>query len=112
MKIIITESKLEKLAIKWLNDNYGDLVSYRPKKRIDYIFYKKSNEVIFDINKHSGDVYVSNVIWSFLSNMFGMSYEHIEKITKEWITNHYHLDVRKTECYGDIIITRWRGNTN
>ena len=93
MKLIITENKRDKVAIKWLNDNYGDLVSYRPKKRIsyiNYIFYKKGNEIIFDINKHSGDVYVSNVIWSFLSGMFGMSYEHIEKITKEWITNHYH----------------------
>jgi hypothetical protein len=39
MKIIITESKLEKVAIKWLNDNYGDLMTsdgdvYQSAKRI------------------------------------------------------------------------------
>jgi len=108
MKLIITESKLERVAIKWLNDEYGDLVPHRQSKHYEYIFYKKGNEIIFDINKHSGDVYVSDVIWSTLGRMFGMSYQNIQKITKEWITNHYHLDVRKTECYGDIIISRWK----
>jgi hypothetical protein len=107
MKVIITENKLEKVAIKWLNDNYGNLKPHRQTKYYDYIFYKKGNEIIFDINKYSGDVYVSDDIWSFLMDVFGMSYEDITKITKEWITNHYHLDVRKTECYGDIIISRW-----
>jgi len=38
MKIIITESKLEKAAIKWLNDNYGDLEPFETEKYPDYIF--------------------------------------------------------------------------
>ena len=108
MKVIITESKLERLVIKWLNDEYGNLVPHKQAKYNEHIFYTKGNENIFDINKHSGDVYVSDVIWSTLARMFGMSYQNIQKVTKEWITNHYHLDVRKTECYGDIIIPRWK----
>ena len=108
MKIIMTENKLERIAIKWLNDNYGDLVSYKPKKHNNYIFYKKDDEIIFDVNKLNGYVHISNVIWSFLQKMFGMSYEHIQKVTKEWIDSCYNLNVYKTDSYGDITISRWK----
>jgi len=92
MKIIITENKLEKAAISWLNKNYGDLESFETEKYPDYIFYKKGNDVIFDYNKKNGYVYVSyGEIWSFLSSFFSMEYEQIQDITKVWVEEHYNL---------------------
>ena len=97
MKIIITESKLEKFLIKWLNDNYGDLEPYETEEYSDYIFYRKDKEIIFGYNKKNGYVYVNyDEIWSFLEGMFGMEYEQIQDITKEWVEERYNLRVTTT----------------
>ena len=39
MKIIITESKLERLGINWLNDNFGDLETYKTERYENVIFF-------------------------------------------------------------------------
>ena len=51
MKFIITESKRTRLAINWLNNNYGDLIPYETKKYPNIIFFMKDGEVIFDTIK-------------------------------------------------------------
>lgn len=51
MKFIITESKRTRLAINWLNNNYGDLIPYETKKYPNIIFFMKDGEVIFDYHK-------------------------------------------------------------
>jgi len=97
MKIIITESKLEKAAINWLNKNYGDLEPYDNIKYPNYILYKKGDEVIFEYNKKSGSVYVNyDEIWSFFKSFFGMEYLQIQDITKRWVEEHYNLKVTTT----------------
>ena len=40
MKYIITESKLEKAVIKYLNKEYGDLEEYTTDKRPDNVFFE------------------------------------------------------------------------
>jgi hypothetical protein len=47
MKLIITENRLERIAIKWLNNNYGDLEPFESEKYPDYIFYKKGFKHMF-----------------------------------------------------------------
>lgn len=99
MKILITESKLDRLAINWLNDNYGNLESYKSKKYPDFIYYKKGKEVIFDYNKNNGYVFVNyDKIWSFFELYFSMDSQQIEDITTVWVGEHYNLDVRRTIC--------------
>ena len=51
MKIIITESRLERLAINWLNDNFGDLEPYETEKYPNQVFYRKGKEIIFKYKK-------------------------------------------------------------
>ena len=97
MKILITESKLERVAIKWLNDNYGNLEPFETEKHSDYIFYRKDKEIIFSYNKKNGYVYVNyDEIWSFLEGMFGMEYEQIRGLTKVWVEERYNLRVTTT----------------
>ena len=97
MKIIITENKLERLAIKWLNENYGDLEPFETEKYPDYTLYRKGDEVIFDYNKKNEVVYVSyDEIWSFFKSFFSMSNQQIKDITKIWVEEHYKLRVTTT----------------
>jgi hypothetical protein len=54
----------------------------------------KDGKLIIDYSKNSSFVYISNdEIWSFLESMFGLNYEEIEDITKEWLEKYYNLKV-------------------
>jgi hypothetical protein len=94
MKYIITESKLEKVVINWLNDNFGDLIPFETN---DFIFYRKNEDVILDYNKKNGVTYIDyDNIWSFFTSYFNMSYNQIQHLTKEWIEERYKLKVSTT----------------
>jgi len=97
MKVLITESKRDHIVIKWLNNNYGDLAPYETDKFPDYIFYMKNGEVIFQYNKEAGVAHISyDKIWSFLESFFGLKYEEIEDLTKQWVERYYESDVTTT----------------
>ena len=97
MKFIISESKLEKTAINWLNNHYGDLTPLETEKYPNTILFIKDDKVIFDYNKKNGKVYIDyDEIWSFFESFFDMNYEQIENITKVWVEEHYKLRVTTT----------------
>ena len=93
---------LKHKIIKYLNSEYGDLTPYETEKYPDYIFFMKDGKLIFGYNKKNGYVGVSyDKIWSFLENFFGLEYEEIQGLTKEWVEEHYKLGVTTT-------LSRWR----
>jgi hypothetical protein len=94
MKYVITESRLEKLAINWLNDNFGDLEPVQSEKYPNFIYYKKNNKVIFEYNKKYEKVSVGyDKIWSFFEHYFSMEYQQIQELIKLWVEERYNLSV-------------------
>ncbi len=90
-------SELEKLCVKWLNDNYGDLERYETEKYPDYVFHMKDGNCILEYNKKNDYVYVNYCeIWSFFESYFGMSYQQIQDLTKVWVEEHYKKEVATT----------------
>lgn len=88
------ESKLIKLGIKWLNDEYGDLEPYETDKYPNHILYKKDNQVIFDYNKQTGFIYVDyNKLWHVFKRYFSMDYQQIQNIITLWLEERYNLRV-------------------
>jgi uncharacterized protein YfkK (UPF0435 family) len=121
MKILITESKLERVVINWLNDNYGDLESYETERyenltyfMKDLIFFMKDDKVIFTYNKKDGSVTISyNEIWTFFESYFSMKYEQIQDLTKLWVMSRYNLEV--SEVYpanAGLENNSWKNITN
>ena len=103
MKILITESKLERVAINWLNKNYGDLEPFETEKYPNQVFYRKGKEIIFSYNKKNGILFVNyQEVWSFFESFFGMEYEQIRDLTKVWVEEHYNLRVTTTQYYLDF----------
>ena len=102
MKILITENKRNQIVIKWLNSKYGDLTPYETEKYPDYIFFMKDGEVVFDYDEKNKVIFISyDKIWSYLKNFFGLEYEEIQDLTKEWVEEHYKLRVTTTRInYG------------
>jgi len=101
MKIIITESRLERLAINWLKDNYGDLKSFKTEKYPCCIYYLKNKKVILEYNKKDKDVFIDYEISSFLKYMLSMDSPEIQELTKKWLKERYNLKIR-TIYSGDI----------
>ena len=115
MKVLITESKRDHIVIKWLDNNYGDLTPYETDEYPDFIFFMKDGEIIFDYNKKNGWIYVSyDKIWSLLESFFGLEFEETQALTKEWLEEHYKLDIiiTKTFPYDKSYGKRWRNITN
>lgn len=91
--------KLEKLCIKWLNDNYNHLELFYMEKYPDYIFHMKNGKCILQHNIKNGYVYVSyKEIWSFFESYFSMSNQQIKDITKIWVDEHYKIDSEIKKC--------------
>ena len=92
MKYIITENKIDKVALTWLNNNFGDLTPsvndnktyYVNKDRLPLFYYyqESKNESVY-INYYK--------IWSFLESMFGMEYQQIQGVIREWLEETYNL---------------------
>ncbi len=87
-------TKLETIAIDWLNKNYNHLEPFYMEKYPDYLFHMKNGRCILQYNKKCGYVYVSyKEIWSFLESYFSMSNQQIKDITKIWVEEHYKLEI-------------------
>ena len=98
MKVLITENKLDNVALNWLDNNYSNLTTYETEEHPGYIFYKKGDDVIFDYSVSSGRVFVNyDKIWKFLKNFFDMDDYKIMTLLKHWVEKSYNLSVLSAE---------------
>jgi hypothetical protein len=96
--------KLEKLCIKWLNENFNPMEPFIMKEYPDYIFHMKDGRCILQHNKKSGYVYVNyREIWKFFEDYFSMSNQQIKDITKIWVEEHYKTDITITDFRNCIV---------
>jgi hypothetical protein len=87
-------NRLEKLCIKWLNENFNSMEPFYMEEYPDYIFHMKDGKCILQHNKKNGYVYVSyREIWKFFESYFSMSNQQIKDITKIWVEEHYKMNV-------------------
>ena len=92
MKYILTESKLEKAIIHFLNKGYGDLTEYKDDEYPNYILYVKDNKVYMDYDIETGVLWVNyGTIWKDLENWFSMDDNDIEYVIKKWVEVAYNL---------------------
>ncbi len=92
--------KLKHKIINYLNKEYSGLVRYETDSYPNYIFFMNDGKVIFNYNKENGYVGISyDKIWLLLSSFFGLEYEEIRDLTKEWVEEHYKLEVTTTSNY-------------
>jgi hypothetical protein len=76
--------------------NYDDYLLFRYEKRKNIIIYDKGNG--------NGNINYY-IIWSFLELYFGLNYDEIQELTKEWLSESYNLRVvatHETILKGDI----------
>jgi hypothetical protein len=95
MKLIITESKRNRLAINWLEDEYSELKLY--KERGSNVMSVYHNGIfIMQYNYILKILFVSGKIWDFLRHMFGFNNDEISKILIEWMYTKFGFKAK--EC--------------
>jgi hypothetical protein len=92
MKYIITENKLDKVALTWLNNNFGNLTPivedektyYVNEDKLPLFFYFQKEEKLY--------IYIDyDEIWSVLETMFSMGYNQIQEFIPQWLEETYNL---------------------
>ena len=94
MKILITESQKEKIALNYLNKKYhpDQLEVIKLSDYPNSIFYRKDGQVIMEINKKTKYFYVDyDTIWSFFEKVFSMEDGEIQRLMKTWLEETFNL---------------------
>ena len=94
MKFIITENKLNNVALSWMNKNFSpdQLEIVTSEKYPNSIFFKKDGVVVMEQDKKYKDFYFDyNDIWSFFESFFGMKYEQVQEVLSYWIDDTFKL---------------------
>ncbi len=68
--------------------------------------YKKENNIIV-YDKKDDFVFISNQIWSFLNEGFGLKYNEIINIMEKWLDENYNLKGVKTIKNGHGSFLLW-----
>jgi len=94
VKYIITESKLERVAVEYLNRFYGDLQEYKTEKYPHCIFFIKNKKVLMQYEYKGFYLIVDKKsIWNDLENMFALNHKQIQNVIKLWVKQTYNLDI-------------------
>jgi hypothetical protein len=93
MKFIITENKLNNVALSWMNQNFSpdQLEIVNSEKYPGSIFFMKDGVVVMEQDKKYKDFWLNNEIWSFFESVFGMEYEQIQEVLSYWLENTFKL---------------------
>ena len=89
----MNKHQLERVVIKWLNKNFGNLTPKKHKDHPNSVFYLNSNnDVMMEYDEHYEDVYIHNDhIWLNLESLFNLKYDDIQSIIKVWLEETYKL---------------------
>jgi len=80
------KNKLDKVALTWLNNNFGDL---KPVVKDDKTIYINEDRLVlfyYYQDKKNGCVYINyDEIWSFLKSIFGLESLQMKGIITHWL---------------------------
>ena len=89
----MNKHQLERIVIKWLNQNFGNLTPKTTEKYPKSVFYVNSdNGVMMEHNQKNECVYIHyDHIWSKIESLFHLNYGDAESIMKVWVEEDYKL---------------------
>jgi hypothetical protein len=96
MKVIIRESRIKELGVKWLQTKYPDLVEEVSERSISYI-EPSTNTTVFSF--HDGLVIFYKDIYTTFNQMFGLSEKEITHVIQQWVIDYYGFDVKRVVLF-------------
>ena len=92
MKIIITESSRNRVVLKWLNKEFGDLTPAVKGRKTYYVDKDRKPLFFYYQDLKNGYVYINyDRIWVFFESIFGLNTLQTKEIMKVWLDETYNL---------------------
>ena len=108
MKYIITENKLDKVVIRYLNNEYGDLEQYEIEGFPHSIFFIKDDILYLEYHSKRDGLFVRyNPIWTDLATIFGLDHEECQNLLSKWIELTYNVKGSTPPTYGYQSPSEW-----
>ena len=95
MKYIITENKLNKVTLSWMNQNFssGQLEIVKSEEYPNSVFFRKNGKVVMEQDKKSKYFYFDyEEIWSFFELFFDLGYGQIQEVLRYWLEKTFKLE--------------------
>jgi hypothetical protein len=85
-------NKVEHIAIKYLNEMYGDLRGYKTGIYPDRVFYVKDKKIYMQYTLKTKLLYVDyDTIWTDLKKIIGLESGESQCIITKWVGETYKL---------------------
>jgi hypothetical protein len=82
----------QKIILKWLNKEYGNLTKVVRDDETFYIDKDRLSLFYYYQDKKNGYIYINyDRIWSFLESVFSMNHLEISELLKVWLEDTYNL---------------------
>ena len=92
MKIIITESSRDRVVLKWLNKEVGNLTLAVVGDKTYYVDEDRKPLFYYYHDEKNGNVFINyNRIWVFFESIFGLKRPQTQVILKVWLEQTYNL---------------------
>ena len=99
MKVIIRETRITELAIKWLDYKFPDLFEKPSHRKVVSYVSPTTNFTIFDYDTNRKVVMFYGDAYSTLNTMFDMQSTEVKSAIKQWISDYYGLDVSRVTLF-------------
>ena len=102
----MNEKQMTDRILKYLTDDYGDLVMKTFTNSPKFIFYTKNDKIIFDYNINNRYVFINADLFNFLQLFFNLTYELTKYVIEKWVTNTHNINF--THLIVDNIVSKIR----
>jgi hypothetical protein len=95
MKFIITENRLNNVALSWMNKNFSpdQLEIAKFKEYPNSIFFKKNGEIVMEQDKENKYFWFDyDQIWLFFEKFFDMEIKQIREVLRYWLEETLKLE--------------------
>ena len=101
MKIIITENRLNKVVLNWLDKEFGNLTEVVRGDRTHYVDQNGLTLFYYYPNDKIKYIFIDYTrIWIFFESIFGLDHFQIQDILKIWLGETYNLSGYLPVDYG------------
>ena len=107
MKIIITENKLEKLAINLINEKFRDVEPYNAKGFPSSIFFQKDGKIIFQYKKDRQLGIFETDVYEDLESYFGLDNYQVKVLLAKWMSKTLNLKIDDIRFMSDSTRNDW-----
>jgi hypothetical protein len=93
MNVIVDRPQLVRVALLYLNNNFGNLT---PKTSPEYpgsvLYVDSDNQIMMEYSKKNEFVWVHHEhIWSKIKSLFSLEFDDIQSIIQHWLERDYNL---------------------